>query len=444
MNLNNKVLQQSLAGDIGLSLKQERCVGGSIVMVGDDDDPSPVNKSASCYEDSTITLKTEATTSTPSARSSESSVATLLSDQRFRSIVSSCSNLNDDAETRKNQISSPRNNAKFVIPNRKNQVTEEKKETLLTKGAEDPFAQLGINKFSVAVYPRNELMAEYNAKRQRNELASDETKKAVTLDDIWKGFIKAVHPDDRGTLDLFLKAMMARAENWDDQEDSHSAPVPVSVPVRIINQKLGCYRYQECRARLTQLNNGLIIADGCFLDITQLREREDELETKTKALQREIQHHQSTQSALHEALNDIREANQKLQHKNEELEKKTRAYEREIRHHKSTQSALEEALKDIQEAANGQLKQDQTTSMPHFENLSIFFKTKQMKNRDLGLEDLMDDLSSLSQLLAASDAPENKWAKKIAKEMAAKLETAIEVEQQRELDDEVSEVSLSS
>jgi hypothetical protein len=381
-----------------------------------------------------VTLKTE-TTTTPSSSSrrtsSTSTVSSFLPDQRFQSIVSSCANLNDEDEgTRSFPNGGDMNNATF--PSRKeDQAAVEEKEALLTKGSKDPFAQLGIQKISVAVYHPSdrEIMAEYNAKRQTNELASDEMKKAVTFDDMFKNVIETVHPDDRGIFHFFLGTMLSRAKSWGSSPPApggdESVLMPVSRPVRIMNQKLGCYRYFECRSRLTQLENGLIIADGCSLDITQLREREDELEAKTSALQREIQHHQSTQSALHEAMNDIRETNQKLQQQNEELEKKTARYER-------AQSA----------GTPTTAQPTTTTTRPLSITVTSPSSKQKLKNKDI--EDLLEDLTCLKQLLSVSKSgPENnnKWAKKIVEAMAEKLEAAAVREEDADADDEVSEIS---
>ena len=147
------------------------------------------------------------------------------------------------------------------------------------------------------------------------------------------------------------------------------------------------YRWQELRTRLTQLENGLIICDGTFLDITDLKEQEKQLKDQAAALEREICHHRFTQMALEEAMDDIHEARHASAHQHQQ------------RHRQQSRN------------------------------------TTTKKNR-LDVKELLEDVESLTSLLEGSTSfAQKKWAGKILKGLTSKLNECLLNEQENNNDD---------
>ena len=218
-----------------------------------------------------------------------------------------------------------------------------------------------------------------------------------------------IHPDDLTTASTFLQQQLQLCAQWNERQQllpEGTTPPPDTAAAQFrmkVPGKSG-YRTHEFRTRLTmtQVNHSqmeesassfLVICDGAFLDISETKAREEELQEKTSALEREVAYHKTTQEALREALLDIKESHEKLQQQQAEIT----------------------PPKDIIGNSN----------IP----------------TDLDMEGILEDLLSLKGLLECSKFPQKRWANEILNSLNSKMEAAAKAADPADVPDEISEVT---
>ena len=278
----------------------------------------------------------------------------------------------------------------------------------------DPCYDLGISTFDFCLYPEGKSMKDYNQsnpKAHKSLYMSTESWKSGSAQAILKDFMLSIHPDDLTSVSTFLQKQLQLCAHWSERQqllpkgttppsDTAASRFRVKVP-----GKSG-YRTHELRTRLTMTQvthnemeestsslSFLVICDGAFLDISETKAREEELQEKTSALEREVAYHKTTQEALREALLDIKESHEKLQQQQAEIT----------------------PPKDIIGNSNS--------------------------NTDLDMEGVLEDLLSLKGLLECSKFPQKRWANNILNSLSSKLEAAAKAAGSSDVPDEISEVT---
>ena len=261
----------------------------------------------------------------------------------------------------------------------------------------NPYDQLGLSSFNIALYPEGEEMQAYNStkpnsKYQLSRFTSKEAAENGSAQVILQDYVKSIHPTDVPDMADFIMTHLKLAAEWDlpvgESRNNVAQQFRAKLPEDNGDDE-STYRWQELRTRMTQLDNGLIICDGAFLDITDLKEREQQLEDKAAALEREIGHHKFTQAALEEAMDDIREA---------------RAQQRR------------------------RLKEEE--------------RREERKQR-LDVEEMLEDVESVMSLIEGSTFAQKRWAKNILKGLSSKLKECLNENDgaNEDHDDDVSEVT---
>ena len=293
---------------------------------------------------------------------------------------------------------------------------EDQTDSSLEHLAKDPFYDLGLTTFNFCLFPEGNAMQKYNLTNPKAHFAifiSEEAKASGSAMTILQDYIKSIHPDDLQFMASYIDENLKVCKNWDDghQDDDHQHSDSASQFRAKIPGK--GYRWQELRNRLTreQTEDGsfIILCDGAFLDITDLKEREQELERNSQALEREIHHHRSTQAALTEAMEDIREANRKLEE--------------------------QQQLRELQSLSSGSQRLSKAQR-----------------------RDIIEDLTAMKGLIESCEFPGQKWLKIVYDSLATKLSSPVASDNQGNSDrssrdgshqvprtiDDVSEVSSRS
>ncbi len=170
----------------------------------------------------------------------------------------------------------------------------------------DRLDAVGVQTFNFAFYPEGTKMLEYNTEQNSKAHATRFTSHGVwekgSSEEILAEFLGLVHPEDINKLVDYVQAHL---------ETSMSGRVGLT-PTAFSSERFRAketgqdYRWYELRSHLVlDPKLKIVICEGCFLDITDLVEREQELAN-------EIAERSQAQKALEETLNTLKKTQNEL------------------------------------------------------------------------------------------------------------------------------------
>ena len=168
-----------------------------------------------------------------------------------------------------------------------------------------PLQQLGVSSFRLALFPEGEEMVAFN--RGPTAYVSHFTSDAVWATGssmaVLEEYITKIHPDDVSDMAVFVERHLKEAAGGGL---AHRPVDQAASQFRAMGPD-GAFRWYELRTHLYAVGgSALVIVEGCFLDISELKGREADLERKSRALQQEIDGHIQTRDSLQETLEQLR------------------------------------------------------------------------------------------------------------------------------------------
>ena len=172
---------------------------------------------------------------------------------------------------------------------------------------------VGVQTFNFAFFPEGEAMVQYNQrsiKAHATRFTSPKRWQEGSSINILNEFLELVHPEDSDLLTAYVNQHLSYSISGQVTE----VPQPFSTSCfRARETELEPYRWFELRSHLyLEVDLGVIICEGCFLDITELRLREQLLEEQKVRLESEISERRNAQKRLEETLNDLKKAQEAL------------------------------------------------------------------------------------------------------------------------------------
>ena len=164
----------------------------------------------------------------------------------------------------------------------------------------DRLNAVGVQTFHFALYPENAAMLEYNtqenSKAHGTRFTSQEVWQKGSSQSILDEFLDRVHQEDKGRLSEYIQVHLESSMNG----QVGTEPTPFSSERFRAKEAGQEYRWYELRSHLVlEVNLQIVICEGCFLDITDLVEREQELA-------QEVSERRCTQQYLEETLRTLK------------------------------------------------------------------------------------------------------------------------------------------
>ena len=165
---------------------------------------------------------------------------------------------------------------------------------------------IGVQTFNFAFYPEGPAMLEYNtqenSKAHATRFTSSKAWQNGSSKDILEEFLGRVHPDDHDKLTEYVQAHIESSMN----EQVGTEPTSFSSERFRAMEPGQKYRWYELRSHLIlEKTLKIIICEGCFLDITDLVEREQELAQEVAERRCAQQHLEDTLRTLKETQGEL-------------------------------------------------------------------------------------------------------------------------------------------